>query len=240
MEQALIEKKEELGGGLYLVRLKVKGFYYKRGQFFLVQPFKESRPLALFPTEVKGNRIDFILSPKDRPSLELIELLREGESPHFFGGGYGKPLEINGREKTLLVGEGEGLYLLKEVSKGLKDFKILNFEGELPEDLKKFSTLISATSNKIAKEISKICSKEGIKFIHLVRVPILDAEGLCLTCRFKVKNSYRLACVEGPWFEDEGIDWDYLILKEEEWKKEQEREKEEFLKVLPKLLRRKK
>jgi len=90
--------------------------------------------------------------------------------------------------------------------------------------------VVSAGPNLDAKLISEVAKEKGIKHLSMVNAPVLDACGLCISCRVLVEGEEKLACTDGLWFDGEKVDWDYAVERELLYAEEEELALKEFLK----------
>lgn len=71
------------------------------------------------------------------------------------------------------------------------------------------------------KFTAKLMKELGIKPHASLNPIMLDGTGMCGCCRVIVEGKTKFACVDGPMFEAENIDFDNLILRTSEYKKEE-------------------
>lgn len=162
----------------------------------------------------------------------------------------GKALKEVGNEVYLIhVGEKEErVYLMEEAGKEFAKVFLFTEDGSMGEEgntewafryfLENYDApdlVVSAGSNLDGQIVSEIAKEKGIKHIAMVNAHILDANGLCLACRVLVEDEEKLACIDGPWFEGDKVNWDYAIQKELFYKEEEERALKEAIKQLSRL-----
>ena len=162
----------------------------------------------------------------------------------------GKALKEVGNEVYLIhVGEKEErVYLMEEAGKEFEKVLLFTEDGSMGEEgntewafryflenYEKPDLVVSAGSNLDGKIVSEMAKEKGIKHIAMVNAHILDANGLCLACRVLVEDQEKLACIEGPWFEGDKVNWDYAIQKELFYREEEERALKEAIKQLSRL-----
>jgi NAD(P)H-flavin reductase len=71
------------------------------------------------------------------------------------------------------------------------------------------------------KFTAKLMKELGIKPYASLNPIMLDGTGMCGCCRVIVNGQTKFACVDGPMFEADNIDFDNLILRTSEYKKEE-------------------
>lgn len=162
----------------------------------------------------------------------------------------GKALKEVGNEVYLIhVGEKEErVYLMEEAGKEFAKVLLFTEDGSMGEEgntewafkyflenYDKPDLVVSAGSNLDGQIVSEIAKEKGIKHIAMVNAHILDANGLCLACRILVEDEEKLACIDGPWFEGDKVNWDYAIQKELFYREEEERALKEAIKQLSRL-----
>ncbi len=162
----------------------------------------------------------------------------------------GKALNEEGNEIYFIhVGENEErVYLTDKAQSISKEFLLYTEDGSLGEEANtewalryfienfgKPDVIVSAGSNLDSQIVSQISKEKGIYHIAMVNAHILDANGLCLACRVLIEGQEKLACIDGPWFEGEKVNWDYAIAKEAFYKEDEERALKEFLRQLERL-----
>ena len=162
----------------------------------------------------------------------------------------GTALKDTGNEVYLIhIGETEErVYLIDEASQKFGEVLLFTEDGSVGEEgntewafkyflenYDKPDLVVSAGSNLDGQIVSEIAKGKEIKHIAMVNAHILDANGLCLACRVLVEDKEKLACIDGPWFEGDKVNWDYAIQKEIFYKEEEEKALKEALKQLKRL-----
>ncbi|NPA33106.1 MAG: hypothetical protein GXO04_05720 [Aquificae bacterium] len=145
----------------------------------------------------------------------------------------------------------ENVYLTEEAQKASKEFLLFTEDGSAGEEgnalwafgffLERFgkpNLVVSAGSNEDSSEILSLAQKKGIKHIAHVNAHILDASGICLSCRLIVGGKERLACTDGPWFDAGEVDWDYAIMRESLYREQEQEALKAFLAELSRMRRR--
>ena len=78
------------------------------------------------------------------------------------------------------------------------------------------------------KNVSELTRKYHVKTIVSMNPLMVDGSGMCGACRCKVDGKIKFACIDGPEFDAEKIDFD-LVLKRLNTYKKEEKEKMDFM-----------
>ncbi len=82
----------------------------------------------------------------------------------------------------------------------------------------------------------KFCSlkaaEHGLRIIVSLNPIMVDGTGMCGACRVTVDGRIRFACVDGPEFEGTKVDWDELLKRLQQYRKEEEISFEKFKKTV--------
>ncbi|MEZ0361250.1 MAG: oxidoreductase [Hydrogenobacter sp.] len=220
----------------------------KPGQFVLLQlkEYSERVPICVFETFEDG--FSCIIDVVGKSTLEIKE---EGERFYYISGPLGRPFPIYKYGKVLIYSKNWGISPAVSVGRALKNsgnyIKLVYFDGSfttllqkenfdeviLEREIKKYDEIdlvISTGENRLSKAVAQMYS--SIRHIAMPNVHILCATGLCLSCRLRVKDSYVLACTEGPWFDAKEIMWDDVIRREDIYREEESVAFEEYKKAL--------
>ncbi|MCM8757828.1 MAG: sulfide/dihydroorotate dehydrogenase-like FAD/NAD-binding protein [Candidatus Omnitrophica bacterium] len=105
-------------------------------------------------------------------------------------------------------------------SYGRKGFVTDILKEKLYQD-KDFQLVYAIGPVLMMKEISKITNPFGIKTLVSLNPIMVDATGMCGSCRIKVRERTLFACVDGPEFDADEVDFDELqkrlsLFKDEE------------------------
>ncbi len=158
----------------------------------------------------------------------------------------GKALNACGNSVSALhVGDTlENVYMIDELQSFCESVRVLTEDGSLEEgnveialrdyldSAGKPDLVVCAGSNLDSSLVVDLCKREGIEVMAMVNTYMLDTIGLCLVCRVMVKGEQKLACVDGPWFRGDEIEWDYLLARENIYEDEEKQALEKFLKQL--------
>ena len=61
------------------------------------------------------------------------------------------------------------------------------------------------------KFVVKTCQKHGLKSIVSMNPIMIDGTGMCGGCRLTVGGETKFACVDGPDFDGQQVDWDLAV-----------------------------
>ncbi|MDP3804567.1 MAG: sulfide/dihydroorotate dehydrogenase-like FAD/NAD-binding protein [Candidatus Omnitrophota bacterium] len=78
---------------------------------------------------------------------------------------------------------------------------------------------------KASCEVTRIC---GLKTLVSLDANMVDATGMCATCRVSVGGVTKFACVDGPEFDGHLIDWDGFMKRQKRFKAEEKVSSELF------------
>lgn len=186
----------------------------------------------------EGDKICDILGPLGKPS-ELSGCSRAC----VVGGGVGcanifsiaKGLKQNGAEVVVVVGfKNESLAVLKHDfeqefmpnfflttddgscgEKGLVTDKLKNMfiSGET------FDLVFVAGPLPMMKAVCELTKKTKTKTIVSMNTIMIDGTGMCGSCRLKVGDDLKFACVDGPDFDGHLVDFDEAILRNKFYEK---------------------
>lgn len=145
---------------------------------------------------------------------------------------------IGAKTKDILILEEE----LKKVSSYLHvatDDGSYGFHGFVTDLLKEILVnerfdLISAIGPlAMMKAASEITRPYKIKTLVSLNSNMVDATGMCGTCRVTVGGRMRFTCVHGPEFDGHQVDFDELLVRQERFAEEEKRSLELFKKKGP-------
>lgn len=240
-----IAKKIE-PGQFVIVRVHEKGeripmtisdFDREKGTLNMVvsQVGKTSRLLASLEP---GERILNMLGPLGIPSdIEffgnVVTICRQGTAGALYS--IIKALKKAGNRVTCIMGAKSRDYLVLENeigavvdeliiatddgSRGVKGYAV----SALREYLKKNQVdyILTIGSSKMMKTVGKIGKKYGIKTKASLGAIMLDGTGMCGACRVTVKGNTRFACIDGPEFDADEVNFNELIRRQSFFKEEE-------------------
>jgi len=168
------------------------------------------------------------------------------------GGGVGaaeaypgaKALKAAGNEVTVIIGSRtkELLILEKELKEASDRLYIATDDGsyekkgfvtDIIKDLfskgEKFDIVFAVGPVMMMKAVSDLTRQYNIKTIVSLNSNMVDATGMCGTCRVTVGGEVKFACVDGPEFDGHLVDFKELVERNNRFLK-QERESFELFK----------
>ncbi|MFN3870047.1 MAG: oxidoreductase [Aquificaceae bacterium] len=245
----LILEKTKISHDAYLLKISAEHVATaKPGQFVMIQPTELSEPIPLSVLETFDGGFTCLVKVVGRTSLELVE---EAQELYYVAGPLGKPFPIENYGKVVFYTYSWGIAPALMIAKALKergnsitlqhtweDFCLREKAQELfdeivhDESLRVFDAdlVVSVGSNRLSKSLIALYPNTPIK--SMVNVHMLDAVGLCLTCRVRLEDKYVLACCDGPWFDAHKVDWDNLIEREKAYIEQERIALEEYVKLL--------
>ena len=201
----------------------------RAGQFVMLQLNQKSENIPISILETTEDGFKCLIEGVGRSTLELLE----SEDIAYVAGPMGKPFPVERYGKVLIYAYRWGISPCINVALHLKKVdnildivvvgepipRILDIYGDLfnnvhfesePTYRDGYDLVITAGNNRLSQKLSKMYPK----VMAMVNTHMLDSIGLCLVCRVFVDGSQRLACVDGPWFMADKIDWENLIDRE--------------------------
>lgn len=142
---------------------------------------------------------------------------------------------IGARNKDLLILKDE----MKDVSSELliaTDDGSLGHKGFvtdlLEQELKKGDCKIIFCVGPIImmRRVSEIAKRYSVKIKVSLNSNMVDATGMCGTCRISVGGKTYFTCVDGPEFDGDLVDFDELIIRDKRFNKDEQISFEEFKK----------
>lgn len=134
---------------------------------------------------------------------------------------------IGAKSKELLILEGE----LKKLAKNLfitTDDGSYGEKGLVTDPLKKllreerFDVAYCVGPDIMMKAVCQITKDYNLKTIVSLDANMVDATGMCGTCRVMVGGETRFTCVDGPEFDGHQVDFDEFMARQKRFKKEEE------------------
>jgi ferredoxin--NADP+ reductase len=71
------------------------------------------------------------------------------------------------------------------------------------------------------KAVSEVTRDKKIKTIASINTIMVDGIGMCGSCRVRVDNEIKFACVDGPEFDAHQVDWDEFLKRNLRYKEEE-------------------
>ena len=82
---------------------------------------------------------------------------------------------------------------------------------ELVEAGNQYDLVITIGPLIMMKFVVKTCQKHGLKSIVSMNPIMIDGTGMCGGCRLTVGGETKFACVDGPDFDGQKVDWDLAV-----------------------------
>ncbi len=229
------------------IPLTVAGTYPEEGIFRMVVKVvgKTTHELSMMN---EGDELLDVVGPLGRES----EIKRYGRVL-LVGGGVGiatlypiaKALKEVGNEVTVILGARSEEYLIM-----VEDFKMLCDTFLVTEDGSRgMKGLVTDAMDLLLKEkhydvcwavgptiMMKFCTLKAKEYgvpIWVSLNPIMvDGTGMCGACRVNVRGEIKFACVDGPEFRGEDVDWDELLKRLAQYREQEKMSYERFLKAV--------
>ena len=187
-----------------------------------------------------GNSIQDILGPLGNPT----EIEKCG-TVVITGGGVGaaelytaaKALKENGNKVIAIIGaRNKDLIILEDEFKAVADEVLITtddgsygMKGLVTDALKKI--IAGQTVNRIIccgpipmmKAVTGTARPYNIPTIVSLNAILLDATGMCATCRCTIEGKVRFSCVDGPEFDGYKVDFDELMVRNNRFLEEEKR-----------------
>ena len=165
------------------------------------------------------------------------------------GGGLGvaiaypqaKALHEMGAEVDVIVGfrSTDLMILMDELKAASTNLYVMTDDGSnghqgfvttaLEEQLKagvKYDHVIAIGPLVMMRAVCKLTKEYNIPTIVSMNPIMIDGTGMCGCCRVTVDGKMKFACVDGPDFDDQLIDWDEAISRSRMYKKEEQQSME--------------
>ena len=212
----------------------------KPGQFIIVRPFEDSEriPLTVAGYDREKGTVDIIFQIVGGTTMELNSL-EVGQSVHDFVGPLGRATEVEGLKKVCELHE-QGCVVHSVVGFRSKDLLILEDEFNACSDELRIMTddgsygtkgVVTAALDELVaagnqydlvitigplimmKFVVKTCQKHGLKSIVSMNPIMIDGTGMCGGCRLTVGGETKFACVDGPDFDGDLVDFDEAMAR---------------------------
>lgn len=140
---------------------------------------------------------------------------------------------LGARNKDLVILESEFRKLADEVlittddgSYGIKGF-VTDALKRLFERAEAINRIICCGPIPMMKAVTETAKPKNITTIVSLNAILLDATGMCGSCRCTVEGKTRFSCVDGPEFDGSKVDFDELYLRNRRFLEEEKRVIEE-------------
>lgn len=188
-----------------------------------------------------GGVIKDILGPLGKPSH-----IENFGSVVIIGGGVGaaelylpaRALKEKKNNVTVIIGaKSKGLVILEDEFKGTADEIIITtdngtygMKGFVTDALKKLfesgreiNRIICCGPIPMMKAVSGLARDKAVPAIVSLNAILLDATGMCGTCRCTIDGKVRFSCVDGPEFDGSKVDFDELMTRNRRFLEEEKR-----------------
>jgi len=120
--------------------------------------------------------------------------------------------EIKENSDTTIICTDDGSFGRKGfVTEALRD--LINKE--------KIDRVVAIGPPVMMKAVSDVTRDKKIKTIVSINTIMVDGIGMCGSCRVRVNNEIKFACVDGPEFDAHQVDWDELLKRNSKYKEEE-------------------
>ncbi len=186
----------------------------------------------------KGDEILNIAGPLGRPTV----VSKQGRII-FVGGGIGiaelypvaRLSKENGNKNTTIIGARtkELLILDEEVKKVSDEFFVTTDDGSSGEKglvtrplnkllkKEKFDLCYCVGPDVMMRAVCDVTKKYNLKTVVSLDANMVDATGMCGTCRVTVGDKTKFACVDGPEFDGHEVDFDEFMKRQSRFKEEE-------------------
>lgn len=140
---------------------------------------------------------------------------------------------IGGRTKELVILEKELKKYSDEViaatndgSYGIKGLVIDPLRERMSKEIFNLCYCVGPDiMMKAVCEVTKVC---GLKTLVSLDANMVDATGMCGTCRVTIGGKTRFVCVDGPEFDGHLVDWGYFLKRQKRFAEEEKKSSEYF------------
>jgi ferredoxin--NADP+ reductase len=146
---------------------------------------------------------------------------------------------IGARSKSLLIMED----LIREISDEMivtTDDGSYGMEGFVTDALKslisrgeKIDLVVAIGPAIMMMFVCKLTKEYGIKTLVSLNSIMVDGTGMCGACRVVVGGKTRFACIHGPEFDGQEVDFDLLLKRQRTYLKQEKESRERYLASLP-------
>ena len=201
------------------------------GQFIIVRPLEESEriPLTIAGYDRQAGAVDIIFQIVGDTTMEL-NALKVGDEVHDFVGPLGRPTETEGLKKVCVVGGGVGCAIALPIARKLheegcvvhsiigfrsKDLLILEDDFAACSDELRVMTDDGSYGQKgvVTAALEELIAA-GNQYDEVITIgPMIDGTGMCGGCRLTVGGKLKFACVDGPDFDGDLVDFDEAMAR---------------------------
>jgi len=94
--------------------------------------------------------------------------------------------------------------------------------------MEKFDLCYCVGPDIMMKAVSQVTQTCGVKTLVSLDANMVDATGMCATCRVTVGGKTKFVCVDGPEFDGHLVDWDGFMKRQKRFVEEEKRALESF------------
>ncbi|HEX2770513.1 MAG TPA: sulfide/dihydroorotate dehydrogenase-like FAD/NAD-binding protein, partial [Geobacteraceae bacterium] len=143
----------------------------------------------------RGTRITTIIGGRSRQVIILAE-------------------ELAALSETLLITTEDG-------SQGRKGFVTAELSDMVTDPLRTPQAVFAVGPVPMMRAIAELTRPYGIETIVSLNPIMIDGTGMCGVCRLTVAGSRKFACVDGPEFDAQEVDWDEVLARRESYAAEE-------------------
>ena len=228
-----IVKKEALKPTVILYEIEAPMVAKKAepGQFIILRVDEngERIPITIHDYDREKGTVTIIVQTVGA-TTEKLSHKQQGECLHDFVGPLGKPTETEGKKKVCVVGGGVGCAIAYPV---LKKFHDCGAEVHAVVGFKSKDVVILEDKFKAVSSVLKVCTDDGSygrkglvtealkelldegnvydEIFAIGPMVMIDGTGMCGGCRLTVGGETKFACVDGPDFDGQKVDWDLAV-----------------------------
>ncbi len=251
-EMYKILSKQQLTQGLweYVVEAPLIAYNARPGQFVLIRIGErgEKIPLGLSDWDRERGTVTLVFGERGKTTVQLARELGEGDALAEVTGPLGRPAEIPDAMLHICVGEGSwgaNLYpLVRELSRAGRETLVIlsglprwrkrfaafarevveteDPEGPLAGMLREGAVVWTSGPVTRQREWVDTCREKGASVRSFLHPLMLDGIGICGACRVLVDGKWVLACIDGPVFDGNAVDWDILETRLSCYRQEEE------------------
>ncbi|MFH1995765.1 MAG: sulfide/dihydroorotate dehydrogenase-like FAD/NAD-binding protein [Candidatus Omnitrophota bacterium] len=147
-----------------------------------------------------------------------------------------------GNRTTAIIGaRNKGLVILEDELRSIVDELVVTTDdgshgrkglvtGPLAEKIEKerFDLVYCVGPDIMMKAVCDTTKPRGLKTIVSLDANMVDATGMCGTCRVTVGGKMKFSCVDGPEFDGHCVDWDEFLKRQKRFSSEEARSLEAF------------
>lgn len=198
---------------------------------------KTTRELS---TMKAGDKISDLIGPLGKPT----DFGKAGRVV-FIGGGVGvaeilpvvKYAKAEGNEITVIIGARSGGLVILENELRALAYRLVVMtddgshgkQGLVTDPLKEllvsegFDLAYCVGPDIMMKAVSFVTAKFNLKTLVSLDANMIDATGMCGTCRVTVGGQTKFTCVDGPEFDGHLIDWDEFLKRQKRFREEEKK-----------------